>query len=153
MDDGPPYTERTEPQASSAANSPPPAFSSLYFPPTSTVDRVEATVTEPDTSPPPAFSPAPALEASSASRARNVEAETKAALPRDHKGESSSKGAEEGEPPPPYTEGSSPIESFTYVMAAAGGTASIITQVPQGGGAPGPGTTLAGKDIVNRLDK
>lgn len=36
-------------------------------------------------------------------------------------------------PPPPYTESSSPIPSFTFCMAAAGGSASIITQVQQGG--------------------
>lgn len=43
---------------------------------------------------------------------------------------------DDGEPPPPYTEGSSPLESFTYIMGATGGPASIITQVAQGGGAP-----------------
>lgn len=63
-----------------------------------------------------------------------IVAETKAFF---QKGESSgAKSAEDGEPPPPYTEGSSPIESFTYVMAAAGGPSSIITQVQQAGGPP-----------------
>lgn len=75
----------------------------------------------------------------------SVEAETKAAFPADNKGESS-KGAEDSEPPPPYTEGSSPLDSFTYVMAAAGGAASIITQVQQGG--PAPVNTLAGTKIT-----
>jgi len=145
VDDEPPYTEPEAPQACSTANSPPPpAFSSLYFPSANNVDRIEVTVTEPDSSPPPAFSPAPPIGATSASSSRNVEAETKAALPRDCKGESSIKGVEDGEPPPPYTEGSSPLDSFTYVMATTGGAASIITQVPQGGAALGPGTSLAG---------
>lgn len=59
-------------------------------------------------------------------------AETKRALPRDTKGESSRK-EDDPEPPPAYSEGDSPLGSFTYVMAAAGGAASIITQVQQGG--------------------
>lgn len=66
-----------------------------------------------------------------------VVAETKAALPPDTKDrEGSSSKDDDVEPPPPYTEGSSPLESFTYIMAAAGGAASIITQVSQGGGPP-----------------
>ncbi|KAI9885138.1 MAG: GTPase-activating protein S13 [Watsoniomyces obsoletus] len=69
--------------------------------------------------------------------------ETKAALPPDTKGESSSTNnnnnnnnkttVDDGEPPPPYTESTSPLVSFTYLMAAAGGPASLITQVQQGG--------------------
>lgn len=43
---------------------------------------------------------------------------------------------EEKEPPPPYSEGPSPLGSFTYIMAAAGGPASIITQVSPGGPSP-----------------
>lgn len=35
-------------------------------------------------------------------------------------------------PPPPYTESLSPLVSFTFCMAAAGGSSSIITQVQQG---------------------
>ncbi|KAI7498705.1 hypothetical protein KC357_g271 [Hortaea werneckii] len=31
---------------------------------------------------------------------------------------------DDGEPPPPYTEGSSPLDGFTYIMAAAGGAAT-----------------------------
>ncbi|KAK3342409.1 hypothetical protein B0H65DRAFT_575607 [Neurospora tetraspora] len=60
--------------------------------------------------------------------------ETKRALSQkeDTKGESSRK-EEEAEPPPAYSEGSSPLQSFTYLMAAAGGASSIITQVQQGG--------------------
>ncbi|KAI2607981.1 hypothetical protein GGR54DRAFT_633118 [Hypoxylon sp. NC1633] len=61
-------------------------------------------------------------------------AETKRALPQDVKGESSSqKGDDPSEPPPAYSEGYSPLLSFTYLMAAAGGASSIITQVQQGG--------------------
>lgn len=37
------------------------------------------------------------------------------------------------EPPPPYTEGSSPINSFVFCMSQATGAASVITQVQQGG--------------------
>jgi G patch domain-containing protein 1 len=62
--------------------------------------------------------------------------ETKRALPRDTKAESSGpkdKGDVPSEPPPAYTEGYSPLLSFTYLMAAAGGASSIITQVQQGG--------------------
>ena len=58
--------------------------------------------------------------------------ETKRALPQDTKGDSSRK-EDDAEPPPAYTEGDSPLQAFTYVMAAAGGAASIITQVQQGG--------------------
>jgi G patch domain-containing protein 1 len=74
----------------------------------------------------------------SASAALRLQDETKRALPRDTKsqaGEPSRSSAkdEEAEPPPAYSEGSSPLHSFTYLMAAAGGAASIITQVQQGG--------------------
>ncbi|KAI0503072.1 hypothetical protein F5B22DRAFT_640418 [Xylaria bambusicola] len=61
-------------------------------------------------------------------------AETKRALPQDVKGESSGQKADDSsEPPPAYSEGYSPLLSFTYLMAAAGGASSIITQVQQGG--------------------
>jgi len=142
----PPYLESPlfpSPPASSStlpSHSPPP-FSSLYFPPQASPNRLKAFVSEPDPSPPPAFTPIEPAEAATVVGTTRVEAETKAALPADTKGESS-KTAEESEPPPPYTEGSSPLESFTYVMAAAGGAASIITQVSQGG--PAPVNTLAG---------
>ncbi len=59
-------------------------------------------------------------------------AETKRALPSDTKAESSGK-EDDAEPPPAYSEGDSPLESFSFVMATAGGTSSIITQVQQGG--------------------
>ncbi|KND86456.1 WHI2-like protein P4H10.16c [Tolypocladium ophioglossoides CBS 100239] len=59
-------------------------------------------------------------------------AETKSALPRDTKGDSSCKD-DDAEPPPAYSEGDSPLHSFSYVMSTAGGASSIITQVQQGG--------------------
>jgi len=138
------YTESADDQLTAAPpllpatfySSAPPPFSSLYFPPAASSRPLplEALITEP---PPPAFTPVSPVAA-----ATSVEAETKAALPADNKGESS-KGAEDEEAPPPYTEGSSPLDSLTYVMAAAGGAASIITQVQQGG--PAPVNTLAGR--------
>ena len=148
----PPYTESPEsplPPASSSSfpSFAPPPFSSLYFPPQESPDRLQASITEPLSDPPPAFSPVPPVQAAVAGTT-SVEAETKAALPADNKGESS-KSAEDSEPPPPYTEGSSPLDSFTYVMAAAGGAASIITQVQQGG--PAPVNTLAGTEISRLL--
>lgn len=121
--------------STAAAESPyPPPFSSLYFPPPDdSEDPNKANVTHPSSEPLPAFTAAPGLQLSSSSAAAAAEAETKAALPRDNKDGSSSKDLDDGEPPPPYSEGSSPLDSFTYVMAAAGGAASIITQVSQGG--------------------
>lgn len=65
---------------------------------------------------------------------RDVEAETKRALPVDTKPESSAcRKDDDSEPPPAYSEGDSPLLSFAYLMAAAGGASSIITQVQQGG--------------------
>ncbi|KAF7949646.1 uncharacterized protein EAE97_003155 [Botrytis byssoidea] len=136
----PPRYPNSEPSHSTPSSPRPPPFSSLY---TSTAEAVEAykvAVTEAGAS----LSPSPAApeyvpvasdqnrqfhEASSSSR--DVEAETKAALPQDTKGESSKKD-DENEPPPAYSEGSSPLDGFAYLMAAAGGAASIITQVQQG---------------------
>ena len=146
----PPYTESpvdpTPPASSSSfPSSAPPPFSSLYFPPQNFPDRLQASITEPLSDPPPAFSPVPPTEAAVAGTT-SVEADTKAALPADNKGESS-KSAEDPEPPPPYTEGSSPLDCFTYVMAAAGGAASIITQVQQGG--PAPVNNLAGTKMTS----
>lgn len=77
-------------------------------------------------------------------RLNDTVAQTKAALPQDTKGESCKKDDEE--PPPAYTEGSSPLLSFNYLMAAAGGVASILTQVQQGG--PPPINTLGGEFSV-----
>jgi hypothetical protein len=97
-------------------------------------------VTEPPFEPLPSFasvvSESQSSSASPSAAAAAVVADTKAALPRDTKEGSSSKDIDDGEPPPPYSEGSSPIKSFTYVMASAGGPASIITQVSQNAGPP-----------------
>lgn len=141
-------------EPSSATESPPPFsahnFPSRYFPAPSPEDPYRALVTESEgsrsltalASPPPS-GPAPPFEESDAqppttpaaleASASSVVADTKAALPRDTKDRQGSKDLDDGEPPPPYTEGSSPLDGFTYVMAAAG---SIITQVQQGGPAP-----------------
>lgn len=122
----------------------PPPFSSLYFPSRNTdAQRNKACETDQDESP-PAFAPAPPFTESS-SAAAAAAAETKAALPRDTKDGSSSKHLDDGEPPPPYSEGDSPLESFAYVMASAGGPASIITQVSQSSAGP-PINTLGGSD-------
>jgi len=131
----PPRYPNSDPSTSAPASPNPPPFSSLY---TSTVEAVEAyktAVTEAGASASvPAYAPvAPNTPLSSSSR--DVVAETKAALPQDTKGESSKKD-DDNEPPPAYSEGSSPLDSFTYLMAAAGGAASIITQVQQGGAPP-----------------
>jgi ATP-binding cassette subfamily F protein 3 len=139
----------------------PPSFNSLFFPSPSQADAASSAqdankalvgaVTEPEAL--PAFSavvgdPAPSSSASApvtataAAAATDVVADTKAALPRDTK-EASSKDLDDGEPPPPYTEGSSPLEGFNYIMATAGGPASIITQVQQQT-AQAPGLALGG---------
>ena len=129
---------RSEASSSSPPSPRPPPFSSLYFPPQSELQRIKAAVTEAACDSLLAAAPAPSFEETLAEDGAEAQAaaETKAALPRDTKGESSGKGLDDGEPPPPYTEGSSPLESFTYVMAAAGGAASIITQVQQTAGPP-----------------
>lgn len=152
----PSYPEESSPvyQPTAASSSilqsqAPPPFTSLYFPLQTSPDRLKASITEPDASPPPAFSPVSPGEVALVSPSVE-EAETKAALPADTKGESS-KSAEDSEPPPPYTEGSSPLDSFTYVMAAAGGPASIITQVSQGG--PAPVNTLAGRTLPGTVSR
>jgi dipeptidyl-peptidase-3 len=144
--DDPPYTAPpprspfSEASSSSPPSPRPPPFSSLYFPPELELRRFKTTVTEASCASIAAFAPAPPFEETAplnpSSAASAAVAETKAALPQDTKGESSGKGVDDGEPPPPYTEGSSPLDSFTYVMAAAGGAASIITQVQQTGGPP-----------------
>ncbi|CAN9089208.1 unnamed protein product [Alternaria alternata] len=118
-------------------------FSSLFFPSEDAEERSKLGETTEDESP-PAFTSAPAFTESSSSAA--AVAATKAALPSDSKDGSSSKDVDDGEPPPPYSEGSSPLESFTYVMASAGGPASIITQVSQTTNAGPPINTLGGSD-------
>ncbi|KAH7385619.1 P-loop containing nucleoside triphosphate hydrolase protein [Pyrenochaeta sp. MPI-SDFR-AT-0127] len=124
----------------------PPPFSSLFFPSEDTVEARNKACDSTEEESPPAFAPAPPFnESSSSAAAAAAAAATKAALPRDTKDASSSKEIDDGEPPPPYSEGSSPLESFTYVMASAGGPASIITQVSQSSGGP-PINTLGGSD-------
>ncbi|PPJ56220.1 hypothetical protein CBER1_09382 [Cercospora berteroae] len=134
-----------EPSSAQAAESPPPfsshGFPAQYFPepspeepyPLTTACAAAGLTATAPAGPAPPF-PFEGTEGHAA--ASTVVADTKAALPRDTKDGRSSKDLDDGEPPPPYTEGSSPLEGFTYVMAAAGGAASIITQVQQGGPAP-----------------
>ena len=115
----------------------PPPFSSLYFPTSIEADRFKVAVTEAVNEHVLAEPPAPSFaEALAEDEEDQRKAETKAVLPRDTKGESSSRNLDDGEPPPPYTEGSSPLDAFAYVMAAAGGPSSIITQVQQSAGPP-----------------
>ncbi|KAL8780709.1 MAG: hypothetical protein Q9213_006355 [Squamulea squamosa] len=123
--------------ASTSPSYAPPPFSSHDFSQEDSANHIKLSVAEPNLHPPPPFAPAhPAgLQLSAAS---DLDGTSKAGLADTKEGESSAKSAEEKEPPPPYTEGSSPLGSFTYVMAAAGGPASIITQVPQEG-PPRPG--------------
>ncbi|XMA11290.1 hypothetical protein WAI453_004081 [Rhynchosporium graminicola] len=132
----PPKYPASEPSGSSSPR--PPPFSSLY---TSTAELVEAyktAVTEAGASTSvPAYSPV-AGESLQASTSQHVDvvAQTKSCLPQDTKRESSKKD-DDSEPPPAYSEGLSPLDSFTYLsMAAAGGAASILTQVQQSGPAP-----------------
>lgn len=144
----PPQYPLSEASSSSPPSPRPPPFSSLY---TSTLEAVEAykqAVTEAGTSASvPAYAPlAPETVEGRGPPGLHSDtlAETKAALPQDTKGESSKKD-EDSEPPPAYSEGSSPLESFTYLMASAGGPASIITQVQQGGP---PINTIGGALII-----
>merc|ERR1712070_161206 len=136
-------------ESSAAAESPPPFsshnFPSRYFPAPSPADPYKALFTGCETSSAlPALAPqdhpsapAPPFEEEERPASESsVVAETKAALPPDTKEGRSSKDLDDGEPPPPYTEGSSPLDGFTYIMAAAGGATSVITQVQQGGPAP-----------------
>lgn len=139
----PTHTTLSEASSSSSrASSPfPPPFSSIYFAPNSEEgeesDHSKVTVTAALGASAPAFAPPPLDDLPESQPESSVVADTKAALEnRDQKGESSGKTPDDQEPPPPYTEGFSPLESFSYVMAAAGGAASIITQVQQSGGPP-----------------
>ncbi|OQO12177.1 hypothetical protein B0A48_02818 [Cryoendolithus antarcticus] len=156
---------KEEPTATAAVESPPPFsahnFPSRYFPTPSGSDPYRALVTAcqdsesltalagPPAGPAPPFEETEQSSPSSAfavreGSANSVVADTKAALPRDTK----DRQLDDGEPPPPYTEGSSPLDGFTYVMASAG---SIITQVQQGGPAP-LNTALGGSDENITLD-
>lgn len=129
----PPHSPSSEASSSGFPLSRPPPFSSLVFTSATDPNRAKETAPHSRLASPPSDEEAP-LEPDPSSA--SLVAETKASFGSDPKGESPGKAAEDGEPPPPYTEGSSPIESFTYVMAAAGGASSIITQVQQAGGPP-----------------
>jgi len=134
----------SEASSSSPPSPKPPPFSSLYFPSDHELDRFKAAVTEAVNEHILATAPAPSFaETIAEDEAEQRVAETKVVLPRHTKGETSGRNLEDGEPPPPYTEGSSPLEAFSYVMAAAGGPSSIITQVQQSAGPPI--NTLGGK--------
>lgn len=137
-----PQVRRLEESSSATAESPPDfhshGFPALYFPQPSSAEPYISLVTAASASDSlVAYAPAPPFEeCQSPGSPSTVVADTKAALPRDTKNGQSSKDLDDGEPPPPYTEGSSPLDGFTYVMAAAGGAASILTQVQQAGPAP-----------------
>lgn len=151
---------------------PPPSFSSLFPTPQdhggpgSVLEPCEpykSTVADPgdDNCPSasasaaaPAYAPPDQVAApessNSASAALRFQDETKRALPQDtkaHAGSSSSKD-DDAEPPPAYSEGSSPLHSFTYLMAAAGGASSIITQVQQGGPSLNPLGDVPGDETI-----
>ncbi|KAI1501402.1 hypothetical protein F5X99DRAFT_409186 [Biscogniauxia marginata] len=128
----------------------PPPFSSLYdyasaedladehfLPPVASTAASEAGASSATAAPayaPLASSSTESNPLESSASFQETVAETKRALPPDVKGESSGQKADDSsEPPPAYSEGYSPLLSFTYLMAAAGGASSIITQVQQGG--------------------
>ncbi|KPM37850.1 hypothetical protein AK830_g8691 [Neonectria ditissima] len=129
--------------ASEPSPSRPPPFSSLFNPSDDAPERagkfVAVVVGEAsgstaapayESSAPPEIQP---FDPDHTARAfRDPVAETKRALPRDTKGDPSRKD-DDAEPPPAYSEGDSPLLSFAYLMAAAGGASSIITQVQQAG--------------------
>lgn len=135
----PSFTAATEALSSFHLSSPkPPAFSSLYFPSSQEAHSLKAAVTEAVNehilSVAPVTSVAEALAEDEEDR---ISTENKQTRPRDPKTAQVAKpGADDREPPPPYTEGSSPLDSFQFVMAAAGGPSSIITQVQQSVGPP-----------------
>ncbi|RAH84078.1 dipeptidyl peptidase [Aspergillus japonicus CBS 114.51] len=132
----PPHSPCSEASTSSFFSSNPPPFSSLVFNAASDSNRAKGPVTPSGSALNPALVTPLVDEHLRPEPSTSLVAEVKASLSRDIKPDSSAKSAEDGEPPPPYTEGSSPLESFTYVMAAAGGASSIITQVQQAGGPP-----------------
>jgi hypothetical protein len=96
---------------------------------------------------PPGFAASLALEDSpSGHLALGQSTEPLQPKKHDTKAESSVKDTEDTEPPPPYEEGPSPLDAFSYIMAAAGGAASLITQVSQGG--PVGLGNLSGQEIL-----
>ncbi|KAK4200806.1 putative growth regulation protein, partial [Triangularia verruculosa] len=134
----PPQYPASEASASGSNFRPPPSFSSLFAlsnPEAEAHKETEEVNSNTAAASAPAYAPPDqvAQASNSASAASRFQDETKRALPPDSKGESSRSKEEEAEPPPAYSEGYSPLHSFTYLMAAAGGESSIITQVQQGG--------------------
>ncbi len=130
----PPKYPISEASASAPPSPRPPPFSSLYRSTAEAVEAYKTAVTEAGASSSvPAYAPVQfdPYQGNLSSPSGDVVAETKAALPPDTKGESAKNNEEE--PPPAYAEGSCPLHSFIYLMAAAGGAASILTQVQQGG--------------------
>ncbi|KAJ5570398.1 uncharacterized protein N7459_009828, partial [Penicillium hispanicum] len=126
----PPLHSPSEASASSSVG--PPPFSSLFVTSESNCPKV----TESGPASLPAFAPPSSVEEPlNSAPSSSVVADTKASF-SEPKGEGLGKNTDDSEPPPPYTEGYIPLESFTYVMAAAGGASSIITQVQQTGGPP-----------------
>lgn len=160
----PPQYPASEASPSSSPFRPPPTFSSLFTDaPSPDHSAAALAVLEPSeprkasvshanplaaysqsSSAAPAYAPSDQqVVPGSSSAAHSLQDETKRALPQDTKAGSSGK-EDEAEPPPAYSEGSSPLQSFTYLMAAAGGAASIITQV-QHAGPPGGINTIGGE--------
>lgn len=141
----PPPHSPSEASASSSLSVGPPPFSSLFFTSPS-IDCTQPKVSESGATSAPAFALPPSLEEPlDSAPSSSVVADTKASF-SEPKGDGLGKSTDDGEPPPPYTEGYSPLESFTYVMAAAGGASSIITQVQQTGGPPI--NTLGGTNVI-----
>ncbi len=138
----PPQYPRSEAEAEASSSPPssprPPPFSSLY---TTTSDSYYSYTQAQTSILVPAYAPIAPEALEPESLVLGEAANSEVALPKDKKGEPSKKEDDE-EPPPAYTEGSSPLLSFTYLMAATGGAASILTQVQQGGP---PINTLGGK--------
>lgn len=131
----PPPHSPSEASASSSLSVGPPPFSSL-FSASPSIDCTQPKVSESGSGSLPAFAPPPSAEEPlDSAPSSSVVADTKASF-SEPKSDGLGKSTDDGEPPPPYTEGYSPLESFTYVMAAAGGASSIITQVQQTGGPP-----------------
>ncbi|PYH41814.1 dipeptidyl peptidase 3 [Aspergillus saccharolyticus JOP 1030-1] len=131
----PPHSPCSEASSFSFLSSNPPPFSSIVFLAASDSYRTKSTIIPSSSTLTPALVASPVDEHPQSEPSTSLVADFKASFSRDIKHDAT-KSVEEGEPPPPYTEGSSPLESFTYVMAAAGGASSIITQVQQAGGPP-----------------
>ncbi|KAK4157052.1 hypothetical protein C8A00DRAFT_40534 [Chaetomidium leptoderma] len=146
-----------------AAFRPPPSFSSLFptqdheasgsvFEPCEPYKAAVSDTSEEAASAAPAYAPHDQVapeSSNSASAALRLQDETKRVLPQDTKGQAgSSSKDEDAEPPPAYSEGSSPLHTFTYLMAAAGGASSIITQVQQGGPSLNPLGDVPGDETI-----